>query len=88
MHKFINNQIPSISGDLIKTPDHNYPRNFSQSGFCLKRHSLNRTEYSISMREPKLWNDVINKEKKDIKSYSFFQQKKKKLKSKLIETEN
>ena len=63
MHKFINNQIPSISGDLIKRPDHNYPRNFSQSGFCLKRHSLNRTEYSISMREPKLWNDVINKEK-------------------------
>ena len=77
MHKFINNQIPSISSDLMERSDHNYPRNFSQSAFCLKRYSLNRTEYSISMREPKLWNDVINKEKKDIKSYSFFQQKKK-----------
>ena len=88
MHKFINNQIPSISSDLMERSDHNYPRNFSQSAFCLKRYSLNRTEYSISMWEPKLWNDVINKEKKDIKSYSFFQQKKKKLKSKLIETEN
>ena len=86
MHKFINNQIPSISSDLMERSDHNYPRNFSQSAFCLKKYSLNRTEYSISMWEPKLWNDVINKEKKDIKSSSFFQ--KKKLISKLIETEN
>ena len=76
MHKFINNQIPSISDDLIERSDHNYTRNFSQSAFCLKRYSLNRTEYSISMWEPKLWNDVINKEKKDIKSSSFFQKKK------------
>ena len=33
----------------------------------------------------KLWNDVIDKEKKDIQSYSLFQRK---IKSKLIETEN
>ena len=33
----------------------------------------------------KLWNDVIDKEEKDIQSYSLFQRK---IKSKLIETEN
>ena len=33
MHKFINNQIPSIFSDLIKRPDHKYPTNFSQSSF-------------------------------------------------------
>ena len=33
MHKFINNQIPSIFIDLIKRPDHKYPTNFSQSSF-------------------------------------------------------
>ena len=46
---------------------------------------MNSTKYSISICEPKLWNDVINKEEKDIQSYSLVQ---KKIKSKLIETEN
>ena len=39
----------------------------------------------MSIRGPKLWNDVINKEEKDNQSYSFFQ---KKIKWKLIEIEN
>ena len=85
MHKFINNQIPSIFSDLIKILDHKYPTNFSQSRFYLKRYSLNSTKCSISIRGPKLWNDVINKEEKHIQSYSLFQ---KKIESKLIEIEN
>ena len=64
MHKFINNQIPSIFSDLIKTSDHKYPTNFSQSSF----YSL-----SISIQGPKLWKDVFNKEDKDIQSDSRFQ---------------
>ena len=39
---------------------------------------------SISIRGPKLWNDVINKEGKDIQSYSLS----KTIKSKLIKIEN
>ena len=73
MHRLINNRIPSIFSDLIKRPDHKYPINFSQSSFYLKSYSLNSTKYSISIRGRKLWNDVINKEKKDIQSYSLFQ---------------
>ena len=85
MHTFIKNQIPSIFSDLIKRPDNKYPKNFSQSSFYLKRYSLNSTKYSISIRGLKLWNDVINKEEKNIQSYFLFQ---KKFKSKLIEIEN
>ena len=85
MHKFINNQIPSIFSDFIKRLNHKYPTNFSQSRFYLKRYSLNSTKYSISIRGPKLWNDVINKEEKDIQSYSLFQNK---FRSKLIKIEN
>ena len=85
IHKFINNQIPSISSDIIKRPDHKYPTNFSQSSFKLKRYSLNSTIYSMSIRGLKSWNDIINKEEKDIQSYSLFQ---KKVKSKLIKIEN
>ena len=85
MHTFIKNQIPSIFSDLIKIPDNKYPTNFSQSSFYLKRYSLNSTKYSISIRGFKLWNDVINKEEKNIQSYFLFQ---KNIKSKLIEIEN
>ena len=56
MHKFINDQIPSIFSDLIKRPKHKYPTNFSQSTFYLKRYSFNSRKYSISIRGPKLWN--------------------------------
>ena len=85
MHKSINNQISSIFSDFIKRPYHKYPTNFSQSRFYLKRYSSNSTKYSISIRGPKLWNDVINKEEKYIQSYSIFQ---KKIRSKLIKIEN
>ena len=84
MHKFISNQILSIFSDFIKRPN-KYPTNFLQSSFYLKRYSLNSTKYSFSIRGPKLWNDVISKEEKDIQSYSLFQ---KKIKSKLIKIEN
>ena len=85
MHKFINNQITSKFSNFIKRPNHKYPTNFSQPRFYLKRNSLNSKKYSISIRGPKLWNDVINKEEKDIQSYSLFQ---KKIKLKLIKIEN
>ena len=84
MHKFFSNQIPSIFSDFIKWPDHKYPTNFPQSSFYVKSDSLNSAKYSISICGPKLWY-VINKEEKDIQSYSLFQ---KKIKSKLIKIEN
>ena len=46
-------------------------------------YSLNSKKHSISIRGPKLWNNVMNKEEKDI--HSLFQ---KKIRSKLIKTEN
>ena len=75
MHKFINNQIPSIFSDLIRRHDHKYPTHFSQSSFYLKKYFLNCTKYSISVHGPRLWNNVINKGEKDIQSYSLFQKK-------------
>ena len=39
---------------------------FYSQVFYLKRFSLNIAKYSISIRDPKLWNYVINKKEKDI----------------------
>ena len=52
---------------------------------CLKKCSLNSTKYSISFRGPKLWNEFLNTDEKQISSYSLFSRK---IKPKLIDTEN
>ena len=85
MHKFNNQETPRIFNDLIKKLVHKYPTNFLKSNFCFKNVSLNSTKYSVSFRGPKLWNEILHKEEKELESYSFFQNK---IKSKLLMIEN
>ena len=85
MHKFNNNETPKVFNNIIKRPEHRHPTNFSSLNFSLKSYSLNNTKYSISFWGPKLWNDIPNKQKKEIQSFPLFQ---KKMKIKLIESEN
>ena len=51
----------------------------------MKKYSLNCAKVLISLHGLKLRNYVLDKKEKDIQSYSLFQ---KKLKSKLLQTEN
>ena len=85
MHKFNNQETPRIFNDLIKKPVHKYPTNFLKLNFCLKNVSLNTTKYSVSFRGPKLWNEILHKEEKELESYSLFQNI---IKSKLLMIEN
>ena len=85
MHKFNNNETPKVFNNITKRPEHRYPTNFSSLNFSLKSYSLNNTKYSISFGGPKLWNDIPNKEEKEIQSFPLFQ---KKMKIKLLESEN
>ena len=85
MHKAHNNVAPLIFNDVFKKPSHNYPTNFSHNNFSLKKCSLDSTKYSISFRKPKLWNDFLNTDEKQISSSSLFSRK---IESKLLNTEN
>ena len=85
MHKVNSQEMPRIFNDLIKNLIHKYPTNFLKSHFCLKNVSLNSTKYSISLCGPKLWNEILYKEEKELKSYSLFQNI---IKSKLLIIEN
>ena len=69
----------------LKKPVHKYRTNFSKSNFCLKNVFLNSKKYSIYFRGPKLWNEILRKEEKELKSYSFFQNI---IKAKLLMIEN
>ena len=85
MHKVNNNVAPIAFHEIFTKPSHNYPTNFSYNSFSLKKCSLNSTKYSISFRGPKLWNDFLNNEEKQIRSYTIFS---KNIKSKLLDAEN
>ena len=73
LHKFNNQGIPRIFNDPIKKPVHKYPTNFSKSNFCLKNLSLNSPKYSVSFCGPKLWNEILHKDEKELESYSLSQ---------------
>ena len=59
--------------------------NFSKSNFNLKSVSLNSTKFSISFRGPKLWNEILQTEEKELECFSLFQNR---IKSKLLKNEN
>ena len=75
MHKVNNNVAPIAFHEIFTKPSHKYPTNFSYNSFSLKKCSLNSTKYSISFRGPKLWNDFLNNEEKQIRSYTIFSKK-------------
>ena len=85
MYKVNNNVAPIAFHEIFTKPSHNYPTKFSCKSFSLKKCSLNSTKYSISFRGPKLWDEFLNNEEKQIRSYIVFS---KKIKSKLLDEEN
>ena len=67
--------------NLIKKPVHKYPTKLQ---FSLKSFLVNSSKYFISFRGPKVWNDFLTNEEKEINSYALFLRA---IKSKLIETD-
>ena len=85
MYKLNTNQMLSIFNDLIKKPEHKYPKKFSKICFSLRAFSLKTTNYAISYRGPKSWNDFLTKGEKELQSLLVF---KKTIHSKLLENEH
>ena len=69
----------------FEKPTHKYPTQFSETNFKYKKYSLNSAKHSISVRGPKIWNEFLTKEEKEIQSRSIFL---KKIKTKLFESDN
>ena len=85
MYKFNNKQTSRIFHDLIEKPVHQYPTQFSKTNFSLKKFSLSAPKYSISYRGPKIWNDFLTNEEKEMQSHSL---RLSRIKSKLLDAEN
>ena len=76
---------PKVLDDMFEKPSHKYPTRSSEVSYTYKKFSLNSSKYSISIRGPKIWNELITKDEKEINSFSLFQ---KYVKAKLLESDN
>ena len=85
MYKFRVNQAPKIFHMAFEKSTHKYPTQLSVSNFKYKEYSLTSTKHSISVRGPKIWNEFLTKEEKEIQSHSIFLRK---IKTKLLESDN
>ena len=64
--------ISEVFHKTIKEPNHKYPTTFSKLNYSIKKYSLKLTIYSVSYRGPTLWNTIIDKRDKEIKSHLLF----------------
>ena len=84
MYNLSKNETPAVFNNLIKKSVNKYPKKFSESNFSLKSFFLNGSKFCISLQGPKVWNDFLTNEEKEINSYALFSRA---IKSKLIETD-
>ena len=85
MYQFQKYQAPKIFTMAFENPTHKYPTRFSETNFKYKKYSLTSTKHSISVRGPKIWNELLTKEENEIQSHSIFLRK---IKTKLLESDN
>ena len=84
-YSLANSDIPVILNDIVKKPKHKYSTKFLSLNYTLRKYSFTNSRFSISFREPKLWNEGLNKEEKGIKAHTLF---KKYVKLELLDMEN
>ena len=84
-YSLANSDIPVILNDIVKKPKHKYSTKFLSLNYTLRKYSFTNSRFSISFREPKLWNEGLNKEEKGMISHTLF---KKYVKLELLDMEN
>ena len=70
MYEFKKCQAPKIFNMTFEKPTDKYPTQFKY-----KKYSLTSTKHSVSVSWPKIWNEFLTKEEKEIQSHSMLLRK-------------
>ena len=65
MYWLRNSDILAIFNDIVKKPENKYPTRFPSLNYTFRKYSFTNSRFSIFSLGPKLWNEILNKEKKD-----------------------
>ena len=72
MHRVENETAPSILLIKFCKPSHAYPINFSAHNFLVPTLKLKKSKYSVSIRGPLLWNNILITAEKTQESFPKF----------------
>ena len=72
MFKLKHKMIPEIFQSQFSVIDHRYPTRYSSNNFKIPKTALRKTDFSISCRGPRIWNNFLLKEVKDITNLNPF----------------
>ena len=84
MYQMKHNTSPKIFNESFSNVEHFYPTRFATNSFQLPRSSKT-SKFSITLRGPKLWNQFLSDEEKNIPTLPLFKYK---LKSKILDFDN
>ena len=64
LHLVKNGKVPNIFLYKYLRPSHQYPTSFSRNNYIVPSFKLTKSKCEITIRTPKLWNIILNTEKK------------------------
>ena len=85
LHWVKNGKVPNVFLSKFLRPSHHYPTSFSQNNHIVPSFKLTKSKYGTTIFAPKLWNIILNRERKLIEKYANF---KAIIKTKLVLIEN
>ena len=72
MFKLKNEMTPEFFQNQFSLIKHRYPTRFSKNSYQVPRTSLRKTNFSITCRGPRLWNNILPTSSKSITSINSF----------------
>ena len=85
MHRIKTNTAPIVFHNNFNKINHSYPTRFSNNRFVEKKIFLTQTKFAVSLRDPRLWNNLLNTQERTMEREISF---KNSIKSTLLLLEN
>ena len=72
MYRQRNSDRSATFNDIVKKLEHKYPQKLSNLNYTFRKYSFTSSRFSISFRGPKLSNEILSKEEKELESHTLF----------------
>ena len=76
MFKLKHKMIPEVFQSQFSVINHRYPTRYSSNSFKIPKTSLHKTDFSISCRGPRIWNNLLHEDVKNITKLNSFKNSK------------
>ena len=72
MFKLKNEMTPKVFRDQFSFINHRYPTRYSINNYQIPQNLLRKTDFSITCRGPRIWNNLLSSDLKTVTSINLF----------------